>query len=240
MTKQNYLNIVEQANTIPVAQIAPELVKEVITEEQIVQFVMTIANTHGITDQQAFIAITLLFLKGACNSSAPKQMAVDITVNDQSNPVNITKYDIEYACHTITGNTYLRRFAQAMSKEISEYAANNNLNGDLAIRLNNLALSKGGPPLNSVEKAWANSFCQNRTDISSYAGDRLASLLAEDFQKRFGNKKDKKSSSNKEQPLTPRQWRMGKPKKEVKKDEVNTQPGTTSNKNKKKNVNSKN
>lgn len=138
-------------------------------------------------------------------------MSVDIKVQNSPNPIPITKYDIEYACHMTTDNTYLRRFAEVMSKEVSEYALKKNLNGDLAIRLNNLAISKGGPPLNSVELAWASSFCQNRVDLSSLAGVlRIATLLAEYFQKRFGNKKKKESSAK--ENLSPRQWRQGKPK----------------------------
>ncbi len=211
MTTPNYSNIVENANKLPVAQISPGTKKELISEDQIVAFIRNLANTHGISDAEAFVAISLLFLKGACNSSAPRQMSVDIIVSDSPNPINITKYDIEYSCHQVTGNTYLRRFAEAMSKEISLYAQKEKLTGDLAIRLNNLAISKGGAPLSSVELAWASSFCQNRVDLSQLAGERIATLLAEDFQKRFGNKKAKKESKAKEN-LAPRQWRQGKPK----------------------------
>jgi hypothetical protein len=207
----NYLNIVDNANKLPVVQISPGLKKELISEEEVIAFIQNLGRTHNLTDGESFVAIALLFLKGAGNSSAPKSMSVDITVQGSPHPINITKYDIEYSCHNVTGNWYLRRFAEAMSKEISEYAARNNLNGDLAIRLNNLAISKGGPPLNTLELAWASSFCQNRVDLSSLASERLATLLAEDFQKRFGNKK-KKESLAKEKNLSPRQWRQAKPK----------------------------
>lgn len=206
----DFNKVVEQANAVPVSSISPEMAKDTISTEQCSQFVTTVATTHGLTDAQAFIAISLLVLKGACNSAAPKQMSVDIHVGDPQ-PINITKYDIEYACHLVTGNTFLRRFAQAMAPQISHYAELNNLNGDLAIRLNNLALSKGGPPLNSKEKAWASSFCQSLPDLAATTGDRLPSLLAEDFQKRFGGNREKKKTGPTGKENYPRQWRKGKP-----------------------------
>lgn len=214
----DFQSVVEKANAIPVASISPEIAKDTISVEQCAEFIKTVANTHGLTDAQAFVAITLLVLKGACNSAAPKQMSVDISVDDGAT-VNITKYDIEYACHLVTGNTFLRRFAQAMAPQISHYAELNNLNGDLAIRLNNLALAKGGPPLNSKEKAWASSFCQNLPDLASHTGDRLPTLLAEDFQKRFGGKKDKKKTGPSGKELTPREWRRSNPQKVNQKQE---------------------
>jgi len=227
MTNLPDLNqIVSEAIKTPVTQISPELAKETISPEQCSQFVRTLGSTHGLTDAQAFIAISLLFLKGACNQNAPKTMGVDIHVGDPR-PIVITKYDIEYACYTVTNNILLRRFAQAMAPQISEYAEQNNLSGDLAIRLNTLAMSKGGPPLNSKEKAWASSFCQCIFDLASVTGDRLPTLLAEDFQKRFGGKK-KESNKNVSKtgvPTPPRTWKKGNPQKETLGKEKSTEPG---------------
>jgi hypothetical protein len=203
-------NIASAANTIPIKDVAPNLVKEAVTKEQCEQFLIKLGESHGLSTPLAFIAFALLCLKGACNKSSPKEMQVDIHTGEGS-PINITKYDLEHICFQLTGNFFLRRFAQAMAPEISAYAEKHNLNGDLAIRINNLALANGGPPLNSREKSWANSFCQSVSDLSDYAGERLPSLLAEDFQKRFGGKKDKKKPQKPEN-LNPRQWRKGKPK----------------------------
>jgi hypothetical protein len=216
----NYKTIAEQANAIPINDISPDAAREVISEEECSQFIKIISDSHGLTPAEAFVAIALLFLKGACNQSAPNQMEVNILASD-GQTVNITKYDIEYACHTVTGNVFLRRFATAMAVEVSKYAETHKLNGDLAIRLNNLAIAKGGLPLNSKERSWANSFCQNLSDISSYAGDRLPALLAEDFEKRFSGKKQvknkKKAASN---PNTDtRNWRTGKKKTAANKED---------------------
>lgn len=228
MTQKNSIDfdqVVKQANQLPVSTISPELAKETITEEQRAQFIKSVADTHGISDAEAFIAISLLFLKGACNAAAPKTMSVDIYSPESGSgkPVSITKYDIEYACHLTTGNIFLRRFAQAMAPQISNYAEINNLNGDLAIRLNNLALSKGGTPLTTKEKAWASSFCQNSPELSAQAGDRLVELLAEDFQKRFGGKQSKKKTGPSGKDQVPREWRKGNPQNQKKREQEKAQ-----------------
>lgn len=205
--------VFEDASKILVKDIAPKEKFILTSDDQIKQFINNVAEPHGITYTEAFISCCLLFLKGACNSSAPKAMAVDIICND-GNMVQITKYDLCYACYLATGNDYLRRFAEAMAIPICRYAEKNNLNGDLAIKLNTMALAKEESPLSTKEKAWANSFCQRIENLEEYAGPRIPLLLAADYQKRFSNKKSstaKESRKAKQENLTPRKWRTGKP-----------------------------
>lgn len=114
-------------------------------------------------------------------------MYVDIIVNENAETIQITKYEIEYACHYVTGNKYLISFAY-VHKHL-RIRIKNKLNGDLAIRINNLVISKEQSPLTVKEKDWANSFCQNLLELSEKDTERLSSLLAEDFQKRFSSNK---------------------------------------------------
>lgn len=204
--------IITGALTIAAKDISPSLNKDVSSVEECAKFLDFLATTHGITASQAFVAFTLLALKGACNSSSPASMSVDLLVED-GKTIQITKFDLEYACQYATKHTFLRRLAQAMAKDISYYAERNCLIGDLAKRLNNAAVAKGEAPLTIKERAWANSFCQELPDLENMTGPRIPTLLAEDYQKRFKNSSPKRTTKGTaSESYNPREWRMGKPK----------------------------
>lgn len=204
--------ITQAASAISIQEFAPKEFELLVSPHQVVAFIKTIANTHGILDSQAFVATSLLFLKGAANKSAPAEMSVEI-VADDGTKVSITKIDLECACYHVLKNKFLRRIAEAMGDKISTYAAANSLSGDLANRLNNAAIAKGESPLNTNERAWSNSFCQKLPNLQAKAGDRIAILLADDYKQRFESKKGKKDKvSKKGEDLTPRKVRQGKPK----------------------------
>jgi hypothetical protein len=78
------------------------------------------------------------------------------------------------------------------------FAETQNLNGDLAVALNNCLLAQGDPPLTSKEKAWASSFCQALPGLDTYVGHRVPAMLAADYNARFVNKKTKNA------PATPK------------------------------------
>ena len=197
--------IYEGASKISLKEIAPSEIIHTVSPSEIQDFLKNLSDSHGIAQSEAFIAFALLSLKGACNASAPNDMSVDI-VTESKDIVQITKYDISYACHRVTGNQYTRRLAQAMAIPISQYAEKNNLNGDLAQKLNNMALANGENPLNTKEKSWASSFCQGVSNLETRSSERIPKLLAEDYQKRFGKKKAPTAKEKKES-LTPRKWR---------------------------------
>lgn len=206
--------IAADAKNLPATELAPNLKKDLVTNKETLDFINALSITHGLSKNRAFAAFALLSLKGACNEKAPPEMAVDILDEDGKN-VNLTKYDLQYACYQVTKNRHLRRFAQALAIPICEYAEANGLAGDLSNKLNILAMAKeNGTPLNFKERAWACSFCQNVNNLQEYAGDRVPALLAEDYQKRFARKaqvKNAKQGSSKQQDFSPRKIRQPKP-----------------------------
>jgi len=191
---------------IDIKRVAPQEVSPELEEAQISKFINTVAEMYGLPNSLALFGIALLFLKGACNASAPNNMTVEISDPD-GNPVSVSKKDLVYACYSVTRNEYIRRFAEGMAIPISTIAEKNKLMGDLGVRLNNMVIAKGEPCLTPKERAWASSFCQNVENLSTYAGERVPLLLAEDFLKRFSSKKGKKSTK---EPFQERPWRKGK------------------------------
>lgn len=215
---------VQAATDTPLERMASGINKDAVSKEQCNAFLESLAKTFGIPEPNAFVAISLLFLKGAVNASAPERMGVDIITEDGST-ITITKYDLIYACNQVCKHKYLRRIAEALALPIGSFAEKKGLNGDLAIGLNNNLVAKGEAPLTTKEKAWANSFCQNMPNLEQVAGDRIPSLLAEDFNRRF-SKKAAPKSQKKEDSNASRQWRPGNPKKVLKKEGSN-HPQTT-------------
>jgi hypothetical protein len=212
---QELASILIDANKISASTVSPSSTKELVTEQEILNFIDNLSSSHGISKSLAFIAIALLFLKGACNASSPNEMSIDLVVDNEI--IAISKWDLEYSCQRATGNKYLRRFAQAMAKDICSYAEKQGLAGDLANRLNNLAVASNQPILTSKEKAWSCSFAQNLPQLEVLSSERIPSLLAEDYQRRFAGNKSKpkpnfKGKKESSQELTPRVIRQGRPK----------------------------
>ncbi len=147
--------------------------------------------SFGLKPSEANGAIYLLFLKGAANAGSPNNLQV--TVVSDGIPVDITKQDIGYAYQKVTKNPYLRRLAEALAKEISEYAESQGLSGDLAKKINNRLQANQQNLLTPKERAWASSFCQEIPGLENLASDRLPSLLSQDYQSRFEKRTNEKS-----------------------------------------------
>ena len=162
------------------------------TEEECKKFIDTLAINMGITETHAFIAFATLCLKGVCNKSAPGTMSVEIEDRQKNEKTEIKKSDLLYICNKICGHKFLRRLAVSMAKHICLFAESKNLEGDLAMRLNNLLTAKGEIRLNNKEKAWANSFCQEIDNLETLSSERLPKLLAEDYNQRFSKVKKSK------------------------------------------------
>lgn len=162
----------------PVTRLSTEAVKEIVTK---------ISTDMQVSAPIAMAAIYLLLLKGAANVKAPNSMEV-IVLNEKKEQVSLTKLDLMAAYRRVTGNNFLRRLAETLACEISQFAEANNLRGELATRINNKLQMSGEPPLNNREMAWASSFCQGLTNLSQLSTDRLPGLLAEDYSLRFSNK----------------------------------------------------
>lgn len=205
------LDFVKEAMKEQLSEIAPETLQAKITNEQIAKIVGNLANTYGMEEKHAYIAIILLFLKGAASSSTPPTLSVTILGRE------VTKRDLVNSYSLVTRNNFVRRLAEAMAEDIGYYAQQQGLHGELAKRIESIVLASGEPPLTSKEKAWCSSFSQAIDDLDKKAGsDRLTKLLHQDYDKRFGKKQkqsgnaDNKSAPNKNQPQKGSNTKSGK------------------------------
>lgn len=146
--------------------------KETITPETMQSIVSLLADSFGITQP-------LALLKGAANKSTPNSLSV--TVIFEGEEVTISKADLMYFYRTSTGNQYLRRFAETMQNQISEFAFKNGLDGDLAKQLaRKVQLDPEQTPLTKKERAYASSFNQDSESLGSTPEfSRLVTLLTQ-------------------------------------------------------------
>lgn len=196
-------SIVNSATNAPLEDMAVNDTKNVATPEEIQVFIKKVSDSFGIPSPTAFTGIALLFLKGAANKGAPPTMSVDLLTPEKT-PISLTKYDLQCACQVACKNKFLRRVAKGLAKEIGFFAESKNLNGDLAIKLNNNLVAEGEPPLTSKEKAWASSFSQTLPNLEKLSGsNRVPTLLAQDYQDRFlSNTKKSKANKSEQAPAS--------------------------------------
>src|SRR4051812_26677574 len=72
-----------EASKLPIAKVSPqEIKKDWHTPKEVSNVITTFAEQMGIDPPFAFIAIALLFLKGAANKGTPNTMSVTITDTD--------------------------------------------------------------------------------------------------------------------------------------------------------------
>lgn len=183
-------SIKKQARETEGSKIAPDEAVPItrINSENLSEIITRVAVDMKVDTYLALVAIYLLLLKGAANVKAPTSMEVKV-LNEEGNPISLSKLDLMSAYRRVTGNTYLRRLAETLTVEISQYAKANNLRGELATRINNKLLSTGNPRLNDKEIAWASSFCQGLTNLAQLSTEKLPGLLAKDYTSRFSKAK---------------------------------------------------
>jgi hypothetical protein len=195
VSSEYFKNLGETVNKSDLDQLAINVDENKLTQEECQGIIEILSRTHALTKEEAFTATCLLILKGAANEGAPRTMKVQIKASNQI--VEVTKNDLIYAVSVVCKNFYIRRLAETLCVEISQFAEKHGLNGDLAITLNNTLMAKGFPPLTSKERAWASSFNQNLVSLVDVVGPRVPTLLAEDYQRRFqknGNKQKSKKT----------------------------------------------
>jgi len=186
----NIPNFAKEAMQESLSNVSPEALQAKVTEEQISKIVGNLANTFGIEAKHAYIAIILLFLKGAASSSTPLTLSVTVVGKE------ITKRDLVNSYSLVAKNNYLRRLAEAMAEMIGQFAQKNGLNGELAKRIEGTVRAAGEPSLTTKEKAWCSSFSQAVDNLDELSGsERLSKLLHQDYDKRFSKKQIKKQSS---------------------------------------------
>lgn len=199
-------DILEISKNAKVEEIAPNFRKKnLLTQEQISKIVQTISTNLEISPERALIAMYLLFLQGAASAGAPITMSVDL-----HNGKCVEKRNIINACKMVTEHQYIRRIAETLALEIGEFACNNRLAGELAYRINNRVKAETGTNLTEREMAFCSSFSQAIPNLAEVSSERLAKLLAEDYQKRFEGKK--KNNNPNPQQNVPKQSKKKKNK----------------------------
>lgn len=191
--KSNLSNIVNDALNTPIKEMALNQEQENMSQDQAEEIITKLADLHNLLPATAFAAIAILFLNGASNKGAPLSMHVKVLTKEGTEK-NITKDDILHIYSTVTGNKYLRRLAQALATEISQFAEKNNLDGDLAKTIEPAIMQDEDLPLSAQERAWASSFNQNNKKALELC-PRVVSYLARDYHKRFSKlaRKNKKT-----------------------------------------------
>ena len=164
--------------------IAPNYSKNVLSDDDVTKIIDKIASDIGVTKQDALAGIMLLMLKGAASGGTPQTLSVDLRGGKV-----LTKRNILLAYVAVTNNTYIRRLAESLAINIGEFAERFGLCGELAQRINTSLKAETGEVLTSKEVAWCSSFSQNIPDLAERSSERLVRLLADDYKKRFENKK---------------------------------------------------
>lgn len=159
--------------------------KNVMTRDQVEKIIESIKVSLEVTPDKVLIGMMLLFLQGAASAGTPLTMSVDL-----GNNKFIEKRNIVNACTLITGHPYIRRIAETLAIEIGSFAYRNKLSGELANRINTRYKAETGNNLSDLEMAYCSSFSQTIPNLSEITkSENLSRLLAEDYQKRFENKK---------------------------------------------------
>lgn len=164
---------------------APKFKEGMVNKTHIEKIVKAICDKFNISPKYALAAICMLFLKGAATRTTPSSLAVEV------NKVTITKQDLEITTSFVVGNKFLRRVAEAMAAEIGMFAEMNELDGELANRVDKLIMDSnfhtGGNEklLTKKERAWCSSFSQGLDNLSILGSERLVKWLNVDFNTRF-------------------------------------------------------
>jgi len=191
-TEVNLNEIIKATMNKRVEDVAPNFRrKNVLTEEQIEKIIRTISINLEIDPEKVLIGMILLFLQGAASAAAPVTMSVEL-----GNGKFIEKRNIVNACNVVTGHIFIRRIAETLALQIGNFAYQNKLAGELGYRINNKLKADTGESLNEKEMAFCSSFSQVIPDLSDITSERLAKLLAADYQRRFENKKKQTKIDN--------------------------------------------
>lgn len=153
-------------------------------ENQLEEIITRIATSFSIPNSLALEGIYLLLLGGCANLSCPLNYKITLLQKKEENEdfteIHIKKENLLYEYKQVMKNNHIRRLAESLATKISEYAEINNLNGDLAKKINTSLIRKGESPLTPKERAWCSSFNQNNMEIASKTKDynRILHVLA--------------------------------------------------------------
>lgn len=187
----NIQNITENIRNSNFDEIAPNFKKGTLSESDINSIIDKVATELAISKEDALIGIMLLMLKGASSGGTPTTLSVELKGGK-----TMAKKNILGAYMSVTGNNYIRRLAEGLAVHIGEFAEAFGLKGELAQRINTALKAENGETLSAKEMAWCSSFSQNIPDLANKSSERLVKLLAEDYKKRFDNRKKSNNSNN--------------------------------------------
>ena len=157
---------------------------DVMEESQLEEIITRIATSFSIPNSLALEGIYLLLLGGCANLSWPLNYKITFLKKKEENEdlteIHIKKENLLNEYKQVMKNNHIRRLAESLATKISEYAEINNLNGDLAKKINTSLIRKGESPLTPKERAWCSSFNQNNMEIASKTKDynRILRVLA--------------------------------------------------------------
>lgn len=183
----NTIQVTQEILKQQLDEIAPNFKKGSLTTEEVVKTIEKVALDIDVSYQDALTGIMLLMLKGAASSGTPQTLSVDLRGGK-----NLAKKNITGAYMSVTGNNYIRRLAESLAVEIGIFAEGFGLSGELSQRINTSLKAENGEILTPKEMAWCSSFSQNIPDLAKRSSERLVKFLAEDYKKRFENKKKTK------------------------------------------------
>lgn len=180
-----YQMMIEGALEQKVDDISPNYRKKIkMSDEQVQKIIESISLTLGINDsKKVLVGVMLLFLQGAASEGTP------VTLSVQIGEKTLEKRNIIQACEYIERHKYIRRIAETLAPIIGEFAYRNKLSGEFAQRINNKLKAESGETLTEREMAFCSSFSQTIPNLEELTSSRLVKLLAEDYSRRFDNKK---------------------------------------------------
>jgi hypothetical protein len=190
----------------------PQKIETTILPDTAHRIIITLGNNLQTDLTSTVRLIFLLFLRGgrlSANKGAPDSLNSSLINNE--NKITLTKgqllnvykaaawsypfqgstMQLDGRCRpsrqAVTGNSHLRRLAEYLATDISNFAAANNIPGESVNRVSAL-LNRNEEPLSSEERSWCSSFNQKNPDcINRFP--RLSTLIAVDYRIKFSNKK---------------------------------------------------
>jgi hypothetical protein len=183
-TETEINKMIEIANNFTLEKVAPNEKRQLISRDEAFAVITELGDIQGIEPHLAFMATCLLFAKGAANQGTPLTLEVIVVDPVTNEKTSVRKEDLIYAYRKTHRNPFVRRMAEAISTEISNFLEKKLVPGDLAKKIDARLMAKGEPPLTPQEKSWASSFCHGNMNLSNISS-RLPQLLAEDYNLRF-------------------------------------------------------
>jgi len=215
MNSTQQLQKIEQESKKLEAHIVPKTGNKV-DDSQILEIIEIMSAALGLPSAATYIAIKLLFLKGAASAASPESLSVEIITDKTGTTIPVFKRDLVYSYKKVTNNTYIRKLAEALATPISTFAESRGLDGEIAQQINKKLIARGDPPLNKRQKAWCSSFNQQNELMEKDEELKIVlSLLVQDYHEKFRRKREATPSSNKNKSTSsPRP--KGKPNKNKK------------------------